>query len=158
LRVLVNHSRCYEWLAWLDWLAARDSTVVEPDTPWLSLDITSVKTYCSLLTSTFQEVLRHRSMGTSIRQVMQYGIHNAERGMAPEKGLHYSQGSVSLGNRRGQLQSQALHEGRGSIDTKPQASEHSSVSRFRRWYYVLPGGSLCDERDACCSYNVRHAV
>ncbi len=83
LRVLVNYSRwhpCYKWLAWLDWLAARDSTmtssVVEPDTPWWSLDITSVKTYCSLLTSTFQEVLRHRSMGTSIRQVMQ---DNAER-------------------------------------------------------------------------------
>jgi cytochrome P450 len=36
-----------------------------------SLDITSVKTSCPLLTSTFQEVLRHRSMGTSIRQVMQ---------------------------------------------------------------------------------------
>lgn len=36
-----------------------------------SLDITSVKTDCPLLTSTFQEVLRHRSMGTSIRQVMQ---------------------------------------------------------------------------------------
>lgn len=36
-----------------------------------SLDITSVKTNCPLLTSMFQEVLRHRSMGTSIRQVMQ---------------------------------------------------------------------------------------
>ena len=36
-----------------------------------SLDITSVKTNCPLLTSTFQEVLRQRSVGTSIRQVMQ---------------------------------------------------------------------------------------
>ncbi len=84
--------------------------------------------------------------------------HNAERGMAPEKGLHYSQESVSLGNRRGQLKSEALHEGRGSIDTKPQASEHSSVSRFRRWHHVMPGGLLCDERDACGSYNVLHTV
>ena len=36
-----------------------------------SLDITSLKTSCPLLTSTFQEVLRYRSMGTSVRQVMQ---------------------------------------------------------------------------------------
>ena len=36
-----------------------------------SLDITALKTNCPLLTSTFQEVLRHRSMGTSIRQVME---------------------------------------------------------------------------------------
>lgn len=36
-----------------------------------SLDITSLKTNCPLLTSTFQEVLRYRSMGTSIRQVME---------------------------------------------------------------------------------------
>lgn len=36
-----------------------------------SLDITSLKTSCPLLTSTFQEVLRFRSMGTSVRQVMQ---------------------------------------------------------------------------------------
>ena len=36
-----------------------------------SLDITNLKTACPLLTSTLQEVLRHRSMGTSIRQVMQ---------------------------------------------------------------------------------------
>ena len=36
-----------------------------------SLDITGLKTSCPLLTSTFQEVLRYRSMGTSVRQVMQ---------------------------------------------------------------------------------------
>lgn len=36
-----------------------------------SLDITSLKTSCPLITSTFQEVLRFRSMGTSVRQVMQ---------------------------------------------------------------------------------------
>jgi cytochrome P450 len=36
-----------------------------------SLDITSVKNSCPFLTSTFQEVLRHRSMGTSVRLVMQ---------------------------------------------------------------------------------------
>ena len=36
-----------------------------------SLDVTSIKTKCPLLTSTFQEILRHRSMGASIRQVMQ---------------------------------------------------------------------------------------
>ena len=36
-----------------------------------NLDISSVKTSCPLLTSTFQEVLRHCSIGISIRQVMQ---------------------------------------------------------------------------------------
>ena len=35
------------------------------------IDITSLKSTCTLLTSTFQEVLRYRSMGTSVRQVMQ---------------------------------------------------------------------------------------
>lgn len=34
------------------------------------LDINLLKTNCQLLTSTFQEVLRYRSMGTSVRQVM----------------------------------------------------------------------------------------
>lgn len=34
------------------------------------LDITLLKTNCRLLTSTFQEVLRDRSVGTSVRQVM----------------------------------------------------------------------------------------
>lgn len=36
-----------------------------------SLDISNVKTDCPLLASTYQEVLRHRSMGTSVRQVME---------------------------------------------------------------------------------------
>ena len=36
-----------------------------------TLDITSLKTSCPLLTSTFQEVLRYRSIGTSVRQVME---------------------------------------------------------------------------------------
>ena len=35
------------------------------------IDITSLKSACPLLTSTFQEVLRYRSMGTSVRQVME---------------------------------------------------------------------------------------
>ncbi|KAL8822521.1 MAG: hypothetical protein Q9191_006745 [Dirinaria sp. TL-2023a] len=35
------------------------------------IDITSLKSTCRLLTSTFQEVLRYRSMGTSVRQVME---------------------------------------------------------------------------------------
>ena len=35
------------------------------------IDITSLKSTCTLLQSTFQEVLRYRSMGTSIRQVME---------------------------------------------------------------------------------------
>lgn len=35
------------------------------------LDISSLKSNCPLLTSTFQEVLRYRSMGTSVRHVMQ---------------------------------------------------------------------------------------
>ncbi|KAH8651557.1 cytochrome P450 [Tricladium varicosporioides] len=36
-----------------------------------SLDITNVKTNCPLLTSAFQESLRYRTMGTSVRQVME---------------------------------------------------------------------------------------
>lgn len=47
------------------------TTVDETGNPIWNLDITNVKTKCPILTSTFQEVLRHRSMGTSIRQVMQ---------------------------------------------------------------------------------------
>ncbi len=39
--------------------------------PVRTLDIVSVKTHCPLLTSTFQEVLRHRSVSTSVRQVME---------------------------------------------------------------------------------------
>ena len=35
------------------------------------IDISSLKSTCPLLTSTFQEVLRYRSMGTSVRQVME---------------------------------------------------------------------------------------
>lgn len=35
------------------------------------IDITQIKTHCPLLTSTFQEVLRCRAMGTSVRQVME---------------------------------------------------------------------------------------
>ena len=36
-----------------------------------SLDITSLKKNCPLLASVFQEVLRYRSVGTSVRQVME---------------------------------------------------------------------------------------
>lgn len=46
--------------------------------PIRSLDITSLKTDCPLLTSALQEVLRHRSMGTSIRQVMQDTVLDAQ--------------------------------------------------------------------------------
>lgn len=35
------------------------------------IDITSLKSSCPLLTSTFQEVLRYRSVGTSVREVME---------------------------------------------------------------------------------------
>ncbi|KAL9113445.1 MAG: hypothetical protein Q9227_002486 [Pyrenula ochraceoflavens] len=36
-----------------------------------SLDITRIKKHCPLLLSTYQEVLRYRSMGTSVREVME---------------------------------------------------------------------------------------
>lgn len=39
-----------------------------------SIDVTSLKVHCPLLTSTFQEVLRCRSVGTAVRQVMQDSI------------------------------------------------------------------------------------
>ena len=42
------------------------------------LDVTLLKTTCSLLTSTFQEVLRYRSMGTSVRQVMHDTVLNGQ--------------------------------------------------------------------------------
>ena len=54
------------------------TNTVKPDMPCWELNITSVKTDCPLLTSTFQEVLRHRSMGTSIRQVMEDTVLNGE--------------------------------------------------------------------------------
>ncbi len=43
-----------------------------------SLDVTSLKANCPLLTSTFQEVLRYRSIGTSIRQVMEDTVLNGQ--------------------------------------------------------------------------------
>lgn len=49
----------------------RISILDENGNPTYSLDISTLKTKCPLLASTFQEVLRYRSMGTSIRQVMQ---------------------------------------------------------------------------------------
>lgn len=36
-----------------------------------NLDVTKMKTKCPILLSTFQEVLRHKALGTSVRQVMQ---------------------------------------------------------------------------------------
>lgn len=54
------------------------SSAAEPDTSWWSLDITSVETDCPLLASTFQKVLRHRSMGTSIRQVVEDTVLDGE--------------------------------------------------------------------------------
>ena len=35
------------------------------------VDVAQIKTSCPILISTFQEVLRHRAMGTSVRQVME---------------------------------------------------------------------------------------
>ena len=42
------------------------------------VDISQIKTSCPILISTFQEVLRHRSMGISIRQVMEDTILNGK--------------------------------------------------------------------------------
>jgi len=44
-----------------------------------SLDITSLQTNCPLLTSTFQDVLRYPSRGTSIRQVMENSVLDGQR-------------------------------------------------------------------------------
>jgi hypothetical protein len=47
-------------------------TTETPDgVPIHKIDITQIKTRCPLLTSTFQEMLRCRAMGTSVRQVME---------------------------------------------------------------------------------------
>ena len=54
----------------LDDIRKELDSVVTTDGLVRYLDITLLKTNCRLLTSTFQEVLRFRSMGTSVRQVM----------------------------------------------------------------------------------------
>ena len=46
-------------------------SVDETDGPTLSIDITNAKANCPLLASTYQEVLRHCAIGTSIREVTQ---------------------------------------------------------------------------------------
>jgi cytochrome P450 len=42
-----------------------------PDTNTKTVDITTLKSACPLLLSAYQEALRHRSMGTSVREVME---------------------------------------------------------------------------------------
>ncbi|KAI1297078.1 putative cytochrome P450 [Xylaria venustula] len=46
-------------------------TLTENGTTVKALDITTLKGSCPLLLSSYQEVLRHRSMGTSVREVME---------------------------------------------------------------------------------------
>ncbi|KAK3372601.1 putative cytochrome P450 [Podospora didyma] len=46
-------------------------TRTTPDGKLKTIDITTLKQNCPLLLSAYQEVLRHRSMGTSVREVMQ---------------------------------------------------------------------------------------
>jgi len=51
-----------------------DSIVIKNDDghgPTRSVDVKSLKQHCPLLISTFQETLRHCSIGTSVRQVME---------------------------------------------------------------------------------------
>ncbi|KAM0312147.1 hypothetical protein ACHAO8_006599 [Botrytis cinerea] len=48
-----------------------ETSITEDGTVVRSLDVTNVKTKCHLLLSTFQETLRHRSAGTSVRKVME---------------------------------------------------------------------------------------
>ena len=80
--VLVNTAPAVFWMIFLVYsypsLFSEIRAEVEPimsisrdDGLVRSLDITSLKQSCPLLTSTFQEVLRFRSMGTSVRQVME---------------------------------------------------------------------------------------
>lgn len=47
------------------------TTKTPTNIPVHKINITMIKTHCPLLTSTFQEVLRFRAMGTSVRQVME---------------------------------------------------------------------------------------
>lgn len=83
IAVLVNTAPAVFWMLYhifaypdvLDGLRREVATIMtfktrEDGTVIRSLDITGVKTNCPLLTSTFQEVLRVRAMGTSVRQVM----------------------------------------------------------------------------------------
>jgi hypothetical protein len=46
------------------------SQIAESNGILRSLDITALKTNCPILGSTFQEVLWHHTIGTSIRQVL----------------------------------------------------------------------------------------
>ncbi|KAI1267189.1 putative cytochrome P450 [Xylariaceae sp. FL1019] len=49
----------------------KSSTDTRTDTTVKELDITALKKECPLLLSSYQEVLRYRSMGTSVREVME---------------------------------------------------------------------------------------
>lgn len=55
-----------------------DSVVINDNGLVRYLDITLLKTNCRLLTSTFQEVLRYRSIGTSVRHVMHDTVLNGQ--------------------------------------------------------------------------------
>ena len=89
IAVLVNTAPAAFWMLYhafaypdvLDGLRKEVGTIMasrcdQDGTVTRSLDITKVKTNCPLLTSTFQEVLRIRAMGTSVRQVMQDTLLN----------------------------------------------------------------------------------
>lgn len=54
------------------------TTTVENDGVIRNLDVTVLKPSCHLLTSTFQEVLRYRTIGISVRQVMQDTVLNVQ--------------------------------------------------------------------------------
>ena len=72
-----------------------NTTGEDGDTFARSLDITSLKEKCPLFTSTFQEVLRFRAMGTSVRQVMadtvlkdQYFLKKDSMIQMPSQAIH----------------------------------------------------------------------
>ena len=58
--------------------STRTSILDRNGVPIYCLDISTLKTKCPLLASTFQEVLRYKSMGTSIRLVMQDTLLNGQ--------------------------------------------------------------------------------
>ncbi len=79
IAIMVNTAPAAFWMLFLlfshlgllDEVRTEIDACVETDGNTKTVDITTLKSSCPLLLSAYQEVLRHRSMGTSIREVME---------------------------------------------------------------------------------------
>ncbi|KAI9717487.1 MAG: hypothetical protein M1828_007187 [Chrysothrix sp. TS-e1954] len=108
-----------------------------------SLDITGLKTQCPLLTSTFQEVLRYRSMGTSVREVMedttlegQWLLKKGAMVQMPSRIMH--QDSTIWGEDADELKPRRF--------LKDEASKTGALRRARAFRAFGGGSTLCPGR------------